>query len=396
MPKVTVILTSYNHAKYIRETIDSILNQTFKDFELIIWDDASTDKSWEIIQSYDDPRIKRFQSERTEGGLINKALLSGEVQGEYIAIHHSDDVWELTKLEKQVKVLDENSEYGAVFTHVQVIDEYANKSENHWFNVENDYNRFTYLKDAFNGCNRLCHPSALIRKKVYEEVGFYKYGLAQTGDMEMWIRISLSYEIFVLPEKLTLHRKFTDESNTSGARPDVFIRMKNEFFILLDNYLSIKDFGFLSRIFPEIKTFAQNDQFVSEYCLAIISLKSIFEVTKIFGIKLLYNLINDEEKALKIKLFYNFDYIDLIKISSQYNLINSFSQELNETRQELNETRQELNETRQELNETRQELKQKEQNIKNLNDELISIYMSKSWKITSPLRSLFKKLRKGK
>ena len=69
MPKITVILTSYNHAKYIRETIDSILNQTFKDFELIIWDDASIDESWEIIQSYKDELL-----EILEGCKENKEL----------------------------------------------------------------------------------------------------------------------------------------------------------------------------------------------------------------------------------------------------------------------------------------------------------------------------------
>lgn len=70
MPKVTVILTSYNHAKYIKEAIDSILNQTFKDFELIIWDDASTDESWEIIQSYKDERIKTFRNEESKRGIL--------------------------------------------------------------------------------------------------------------------------------------------------------------------------------------------------------------------------------------------------------------------------------------------------------------------------------------
>ena len=130
MPKVTVILTSYNHAKYIRETIDSILNQTFKDFELIIWDDASIDESWEIIQSYKDERIKSFRNEESKRGVygINKAI-SEVAQGEYIAIHHSDDVWELTKLEKQVKFLDENSDYGAEFTNGKPID-----GEGHFFN----------------------------------------------------------------------------------------------------------------------------------------------------------------------------------------------------------------------------------------------------------------------
>ena len=74
--KITVILTSYNHAKYIKETIDSVLNQTHKDFELIIWDDASTDESVEIIQNYHDTRIKVFRNQESKRGVygINKVI----------------------------------------------------------------------------------------------------------------------------------------------------------------------------------------------------------------------------------------------------------------------------------------------------------------------------------
>lgn len=99
MSKVSIILTSFNHAKYLREAIESALNQTFSDFELIIWDDASTDDSWEIIQSYSDPRIKSFRNDVRRRGIygINRAI-SEVAEGEYIAIHHSDDVWELNKL----------------------------------------------------------------------------------------------------------------------------------------------------------------------------------------------------------------------------------------------------------------------------------------------------------
>ena len=124
MPKVSIILTSYNHEKYINETIDSILNQTFTDYELIIWDDASSDNSWQIIQSYTDPRIKIFRNNETRRGIygINKAI-SEIASGNYIAIHHSDDVWEIDKLQKQIDFLDNNPEYGAVFTWAQIIDE---------------------------------------------------------------------------------------------------------------------------------------------------------------------------------------------------------------------------------------------------------------------------------
>ncbi|MDD1605895.1 MAG: glycosyltransferase, partial [Methylococcaceae bacterium] len=74
MPKISVILTSFNHEKYIQEAIDSVLNQTFTDFELIIWDDASTDNSWDLINQYSDPRIKAFRNDVQKRGIwgINK------------------------------------------------------------------------------------------------------------------------------------------------------------------------------------------------------------------------------------------------------------------------------------------------------------------------------------
>src|ERR1700690_1971582 len=104
-PKVSVFLTSFNHAKYLRGSIDSVLHQTFSDFELIILDDASTDDSWQIIQSYSDPRIQTFRNKTNLGGYFPGAF-PGMASAEYIAVHHSDDLWEPEKLEKQVPFLD--------------------------------------------------------------------------------------------------------------------------------------------------------------------------------------------------------------------------------------------------------------------------------------------------
>ena len=117
MPKVSVILTSYNHEKYICEAIESALDQTFSDFELIIIDDCSSDHSWDLINQYSDSRIKAHRNEVNDGGVVgvNRAI-SEWTRGEYIAIHHSDDVWELDKLEKQVAFLDAHADIGAVFT----------------------------------------------------------------------------------------------------------------------------------------------------------------------------------------------------------------------------------------------------------------------------------------
>ena len=124
MPKVSVILTSYNHAKFICEAIESALGQTFSDFELIIIDDCSSDHSWDLIKQYSDSRIKTHRNEVNNGGVVglNRAI-SEWARGEYIAIHHSDDIWEIDKLEKQCTYLDAHPQIGAVFTSVFPISE---------------------------------------------------------------------------------------------------------------------------------------------------------------------------------------------------------------------------------------------------------------------------------
>ena len=122
-PKVSIGIPSYNHEKYISETIESILNQTFQDFEIIITDDGSSDNSLDVIKSISDPRIKLFVFDENQGACkaVNNCIKNS--RGEYFAYVSSDDVWDKDKLEKQVKFLDENPHFPAVFTKVNIIDE---------------------------------------------------------------------------------------------------------------------------------------------------------------------------------------------------------------------------------------------------------------------------------
>ena len=124
LQKFSIILTSFNNEKYIREAIDSVLNQSFTDFELIIWDDASADNSWDVINAYADTRIRAFRNDMRKRGIevINKAI-SEVAGGKYIAIHHSDAVWETKNQEKQVAFFDANANIGAAFTNALAITE---------------------------------------------------------------------------------------------------------------------------------------------------------------------------------------------------------------------------------------------------------------------------------
>jgi glycosyltransferase involved in cell wall biosynthesis len=322
MPKVSVILTSFNHKKYICEAIDSILQQTFTDFELIIWDDASSDDSWYLInQQYTDTRIKAFRNEINKGPVfgVNKAI-SEIATGDYIAIHHSDDVWKLSKLEKQLDFLEANQEIGAVFTWANIINEQGEEKENDHFTQQNK-TRWEWLKQLFTGENRLNHPSILIRKQCYHEAGLYRYSLAQTPDAEMWSRVLLKSPIHIIEEKLTKHRLFTDNSNTSGSRIDVKIRISNEWNIIRENFLSLTDFEDIIAIFPSLERYRNSAGFDNKFLLAMACLyeckqKNAWQL----GLTWLFELVNDPVRYQKITELYAFYYADLIKLTAEFDV----------------------------------------------------------------------------
>lgn len=364
MPKVSVILTSFNHEKFIREAIDSVLDQTVTDFELIIWDDASSDKSWEIICGYTDSRVKAIRNEQSRRGIygINKAISEMAV-GEYIAIHHSDDVWAPDKLEKQIAYLDTHSEIGAVFTNALAVAENGSPlpdGNHHYSNIFNQPNRtrHEWLRFFFNRGNALCHPSVLIRKTCYEDCGLYRYGFAQLGDFDMWIRLCLKYEIHILPEKLVRFRVRDNEANSSGSRPESRIRTAYEFYKLLPHYRALTCFEDLVKVFPAAEKYRRNEETDMDFALGMAVLEQrSYPFTQLFGQDLLFDVISDPKRAENIKRIYRFDYKRFIALTGANDV---FSIEVPiETNAEL----------------------------------INQIYASSSWRITRPLRFLGRMLR---
>ncbi len=321
MAKVTVILTSYNHEKYLREAIESVLQQSFSDFELIIGDDASTDNSWEIIQSYNDPRIRLYRHEINRGGgIINELISSGAVNSDYIAIHHSDDVWEPEKLKKQTAILNEHRQIGAVFAWVQIIDEHGEpfQDQDHFYYKvfeQPNRTRYEWLNYFFYRGNALCHPSALIRKECYADVGLYRYGLSQIGDFDMWVRLCMKYEICVIPEKLVRFRVRSNEANTSGNRSDANIRTQFEYLQALYNYMNVNDPIEFQKIFPETAEYFKEDEHDIGFALAMAAIAFPFDFSHLLGLQLLFDLLNDPLRAEKVKRLYGFSMNDFSRLN---------------------------------------------------------------------------------
>ncbi len=308
IPVVSVILTSYNHEQFIREAIGSVLSQSFTDFELIIWDDHSTDDSWSIINSYQDGRIRTFRNaSNTCGDYFDDALAC--TQGKYIAIHHSDDGWEPSKLAKQVQILDESPNVGACFTHVAAVDELGlaiGDDNNHYTSVfsQPSRSRQEWLRHFFFKGNSLCNPSVLIRRDCFASIGTFNLGLYQLPDLHLWIRLCLVHEIHIIPEKLVRFRIDTKGmSSQSAPTPANIIRHRHEMIHVLEAYRSI-GLDDLLTAFPEAKAFEgipKKDSNI-DYMLAMLAVTSRQSTTaqRSFGAHLLTRCWMDSDIRQKL------------------------------------------------------------------------------------------------
>ena len=252
MPKVSVIMPSYNHEKYVGEAIQSILDQTYQDFEIIITDDGSSDRTVEAIKQFTDPRIKLFIFPENKGACEAANNCVKNTTGELVAMISSDDAWFPHKLEKQVEFLEQHSEIGGVFSYAQFIDDDSQDIESkHDYEtfLQPNRTRFEWLRHFFLYGNCLCHPSVLIRKHCYEEVGYYDERFAQLPDYEFWIRLCMKYQIHIIPETLIKFRLFKNKTNASANTPIKLSRTTLEQSRVLKNYLNPEIYNNVTKIF---------------------------------------------------------------------------------------------------------------------------------------------------
>jgi glycosyltransferase involved in cell wall biosynthesis len=200
MPKATFFMPVYNRAHTIRESVDSVLAQTFEDFELLLIDDGSTDESVAIIESYDDPRIRLVRHEENQG--IPKTRNDGlrEARGEYLAILDSDDLAHPRRLEKQVRVLDENPRVAAVGSWLKKIDDTGRTTG---VLLRPVGARRIRARIPFISCFK--NPAMTARTALMREFG-YREQFVYCQDIDMWARMSVEHEFANIPEFLTRYR----------------------------------------------------------------------------------------------------------------------------------------------------------------------------------------------
>jgi glycosyltransferase involved in cell wall biosynthesis len=211
-PLASVIMAVYNGERFLAEAIESILGQTFKDFELIIVDDGSNDNSPSIIKSYKDTRIKVI-SQKNQGlsKSCNNAI--AQAKGKYIIRHDADDISDTYRFEKQILFLEKNSNIALVGSNYHVIDDVGNILA-----TTNVLTSPSDLKLAEIFSNQFGHGAIAARRQVLEHVGLYDQKFIIAQDYDLWTRVSHYGQIANLKEPLYSWRSVGEGLSTSPKR----------------------------------------------------------------------------------------------------------------------------------------------------------------------------------
>jgi glycosyltransferase involved in cell wall biosynthesis len=252
-PHVTVLMSVYNGEKYLREAINSILDQTFRDFEFLIVNDFSEDRTPAILESYDDPRIHIINNEENIG--LARSLNNGlnRAEGRYIARMDADDVALPHRLERQVGCLDDHPDVALVVSGAFIIDENGEKKGVYEPTLTSEEYYYSLLF-----CNCVIHSSVMFRKDVVLKLGGYDESLKRSQDYDLWCKISNTGRIVGISEPLIKWRD--SKANISAvykneqdeAAYQIFSRNASKLLgsnVEVDKIRSLHDEGFNDRPF---------------------------------------------------------------------------------------------------------------------------------------------------
>ena len=382
VPLVSIVMVNYNHEDFLSEAIDSVIQQTYKNWELIIVDDGSTDKSVEIINSYKDERIKPLFLPKN--GHICKATNYGleRVQGELIARLDSDDAWREDKLEKQVKFFDENPNATICFTKLDIIDENGNIINDKMKDLYDLYNhrqedRYNWLRFFFFIGNSLIQSTMMYRRCVLNEVGYFNLAYVQAHDLDFFIRLAKHYEFDFIEEPLCRYRRL--KTQNSSIAPDNDIRFFNEHMNMRMHFFDDMSDELFTKTFKEYFVFEKSqskEELKCEKAFLLSKCIGYSEKNPILGMNVLEEYVNDKHMLEILEDKFNFTLKDYYEMNKKVQLIG----ERNYEERILKLEEDNKNQKNQIL--ALLELKEHyEMLIKNMEQSM-------SWKITKPLREL--------
>lgn len=404
---VSVCMNAYNASNTIAQSLESVLNQTYKNLQIIIVDDCSTDNTAEIVKSYDDDRIelytlpKNFNISNANNECLHRA------KGEYIAHIDSDDIWAEDKIEKQIKFLENNAHYGACFTHATLIDEngrpfVSGELPEILFSIFNRENmtQAGFVRRFYDSSNFLCHSSVVMRMSVYEKLGDHDLTLNKLHDYDYWIRMNFICPLYIYPEKLVLYRIW-HANNSTLANADILGH--NEEYVRIA-YKLVNDCPremFLEAFSDKLQLKEYTDEEVElEKAFVLGGALHMYPDNKVLEMKKLDELFKDKKYAelaeekfgFTIRDLYNLHknevYFDKREADGIKESLNSFKQ-LYESEKESARLERERNAELSRLNaEAEQQIQELNAQYAELSGQYNLVINSRSYRLFSPLRKI--------
>jgi glycosyltransferase involved in cell wall biosynthesis len=315
-------MSTYNHAPYVAQSIRSVLDQTFSDFEFLIVDDGSRDETPRIVAQFTDPRISFAAGTENRGSAARRSELIERSRGTYIAVQNSDDVWRPDKLGYQFAFLESHPEIAALFGRAALIDanggpvttvkspfDQDNRSSGRW------------LRRFFEKSNCLCHPTVLLRRSCHVELGGYDPRFRQIPDMQMWVRLCKKFRLFQSDNELASMRWHGSNASDIQSDPDAHARLFNEHYLIASEFfddvpkdLLVEGFGDLM-VFENPPSAAHRE---IETALIYLKCESAYALAyRVIGVKRLHDLLGSPDHRAIMAADYGIDHLAFQRLSAQ-------------------------------------------------------------------------------
>ena len=264
MPRVSVIIPTYNRSDLLKDAIASVLSQNYSDYEIIIVDDGSTDDTQAVVSSYKSPKIIYFFQNNCGRSAARNSGIS-LARGEYIAFLDSDDIFMPNKLELQTSFLDAHTSYGMVYSYANNVDENRQFLTHHY---DGNLSGQIYPDMLFIRNNFITTPTVMVRAKILSELGGFDVKMHMCEDLDLWRRIARKYKVMQLTEALAhvrirsqekpniielldgrtnyYEKAIKDDENIIKIKKELYREM---FSVYINCALSHRDYFALTRLF---------------------------------------------------------------------------------------------------------------------------------------------------
>lgn len=310
-------MSSYNHEKYVGQAIESVLNQTYRDFIFLVADDGSTDRTQDVLIEYGDMIDEVHLFEDNAGG--RTGFLMQYVNTKYVALMNSDDIWVPDKLEKQVAYMQGHPECGACFTGVREVDDNGNDISKIVNFEQSNRDRWEWIAYLYKYGNCLSTPSILIQTEIYRKIRKeYNPGFRQIPDFHCWIRLLQKSEIRVIEEPLMMFRWHNDKGNVSALRLDNEIRNINEECYMWYKEIADMDKSDFKKVFGNMFMYLNAGSDAAIQCEKyFILLRARMNVMRQAAVFYFYDIIQDEEVQHMLEEVYHYTKKDFFEIQLQ-------------------------------------------------------------------------------